>query len=190
MNDLKAGDILGFCGYNHISDIINIGTLGLPRFSISHVGILGEYKGELVLFESTTLDNLPCLIQGKLFKGTQAHHIDERVKSYHGKVWHYALTRPLYDFEKDRLNSFLLGTIGIPYDQIGAFRASDHWSWIEQWFHEENLSSIFCSEWCAAAHNDIGIFSTSDASRWSPNRLIRAERWHGLLHRPKPMLAE
>lgn len=150
--DYKPGDILAFSGANHVSDVINLFTFGIPRWSTSHVGILANYNGELVLFESTTLDHLPCLIQGKSFKGSQAHRIQDVIDTYQGRIWHYPLTRPLYDFECERLSKFLIDTTGIPYDQIGAMRASDYLAWWEQWLHPENLSSVFCSEWDIAAN--------------------------------------
>ncbi len=184
---MKVGDLIGFSGANVVSDIINVGTWGIPRYSLSHVGIVGEHDRELVLFESTTLDTSPCIIQGKPFKGTQAQNIADRIASYNGKVWHYPLSRYLYSHEANRLNGFLHTHIGIPYDEIGAFRACDHFAWWEQFLHPENLSSIFCSEWCAAAHNEIGIFPTADASRWSPNHLVREERWFGVIHRPSSL---
>ncbi len=181
--DIKPGDIIGFTGANPVSDMINLGTYGIPRVSCSHVGIIGEYNGEQLLFESTTLDDTPCVIQGKCVAGTQAQRLADRLASYQGRVWHYPITRPLYDHERSRMNQFLLDHIGISYDKLGAFRSNDHLSLIESFFHEENLHSIFCSEWCAATHNHIGLFSTSNASRWSPNRFLRAERFYGTLYR-------
>ena len=42
---VQPGDILGFSGRGLISDMINVFTYGLPRWSLTHVGIIGEHQG-------------------------------------------------------------------------------------------------------------------------------------------------
>lgn len=185
----KAGDIVGFLGNGLESTAISLCTYGWPWFpylSLSHVGILADHNGELLIFESNEQDMEPCVIQGKTVSGTQAHTLESRVKSYDGLMWHYPLSRPLYDFESKRLSEFLLETIGLPYDKLGAFRAGGiGWSWVESQLYDQNLNSIFCSEWCAAAHTEIGIFHTDHVSRWSPNYFCRTERRQGILLAPR-----
>ncbi len=181
----KAGDIVGFSGDSWLSVGISLATYGIPFWSLSHVGILGEHDGELLLFESTSLSDLACVIQGKPVWGTQAHQLDECVEAYGGRVWHYPLYRPLYPFESKRLSAFLLEYIGKDYDAIGAFRAGGiGWSWLESKLRRQDLSSLFCSEYCAAAHAHVGVFRTDHVSRWSPNRLVRTERRRGILLKP------
>jgi len=184
---IQPGDIIGFSGESFISDFINVVTYGVPRWGISHVGIMGEAPdGRLLLFESTTLDGLPCEITGVHFNGTQAHSLDAVTKQYRGKVWHYPLCRTLYRNERERLTQFLMETIHIPYDEMGAFRSGGvGLSWIESLFREEDLTTIFCSEWCCAAHAAIGIFRTDNVSRWNPNRFLRTERRQGILRKPR-----
>ena len=152
-SDIKAGDVIGFSGNSWISGLINIGTYGIPFWGISHVGIMAHAAdGRLLLFESTTLENMPCEIAGECFNGTQAHTLDKILKAYDGKVWHYPLYRPLYDSEDKRLTEFLMATIHTPYDAMGAFRSAGvGLSWIESCFREQDLHMIFCSEWVAAA---------------------------------------
>ena len=181
----KAGDIIGFSGDSWLSLGISVATYGIPFWSLSHVGILGEYEGELLLFESTSLSKLSCVIQGKRASGTQAHRLGECVEAYGGRVSHYPLYRPLYTFESKRLSAFLLEYLGKDYDAIGAFRSGGiGWSWLESKLRPQNLSSLFCSEYCAAAHAHVGIFRTDHAGRWSPNRLVRTERRRGILLKP------
>ncbi|REJ65646.1 MAG: hypothetical protein DWQ31_17045 [Planctomycetota bacterium] len=183
--EIKAGDLIGSSGHHLLGAAINLATYGIPFWGLSHVGIIGEHNGELLLFEATTLSDLPCVIQGKPVDGTQAHRLGARLESYRGKVWHYPLYRPLYAFEQERLSTFLVSHIGVDYDAIGAFRAGGvGWSWIESKLYRQNLSSLFCSELCAAAHAHIGVFRTDHASRWSPNRLCRTERRRGILLKP------
>ena len=184
--ELRAGDLLGFSGRAWTSAFINIATYGIPFWSLSHVAMIGEYAGRLLVFESDECPIHPCAIRGIHARGVQAHAIAEKVATYPGKVWHYALSRELYDFENERLSNFLLSHIGRGYDDIGAMRAGGlGFSWIESWLHEENLNSLFCSEYCAAAHREVGLFPTDNVARWSPNRLVRKERRMGLLLRPR-----
>lgn len=184
--DLKAGDIIGFSGDSWLSASINLATYGLPWWSLSHVGIVADYDGELLLFESTTLNDVPCVIQGRPFRGTQAQRPIARIGGYKGKVWHYSLYRPLYPDEDMRLTKLLVSTVGTPYDEIGALRAGGiGWSWIESLLREQDLSSIFCSEWVAAAYAAIGLFATDNVSRWNPNRLVRYLRHHEILLKPR-----
>jgi hypothetical protein len=183
--NLKPGDIIGFSGNHWASIAINLVTYGIPFWHLSHVGMVGEHRGELVLFESCISDPQPCLIRGEHFSGTQAHKLDS-VLSYNGKVWHYPLCRPLYDDERQRLSTFLHSTIGTPYDAIGAFRSGGlGFSFIESLLRNQDLSSLFCSEWCAAALCHIGLFATDNVSRWSPNKFVRAARRQAILCRPQ-----
>lgn len=183
---ILPGDIIGFSGEGLISSGITLATYGLPWLSLSHVGIMGEHDGRLLLFESTTLSSDPCEITGRVIAGSQAHSLDYRLAHYRGKVWHYPLYRPLFDHENKRLTEFLEATIGLPYDKIGAFRTSGiGFSWLEARLRDQDLHSLFCSEWCAAAHAEIGIFATNNVSRWSPNLFTRTERHAGVLRKAR-----
>jgi hypothetical protein len=186
--EVKAGDIIGFSGRSWVSAAINIATYGIPLWGISHVGILANCPdGKLRLFESTTLDgDIPCEITGKPICGTQAHALDFILGHYDGKAYHYPLYRPLYPNEDERLTEFLIDTIGVPYDMLGAFRSAGvGLSWIESLFREQDLTSIFCSEMVAAAYATVGLFATDNVSRWNPNRLVRRLRRAGILLRPR-----
>jgi hypothetical protein len=182
---IKVGDIVSFSGDGWPSIVVNLCSYGIPWLHASHVGIMGEYKGELLLFESTTLSNLPCVIRGENFKGTQAVRLQDRVDSYKGSIHHYPLYRELYPDEANRLNAFLADHVHIPYDTIGAVRSGGAaWSWIESWLRDEDLSRIFCSEFCAAGHREIGMLRTDNVSRWNPNRFIRFQRREKALVKP------
>ena len=86
---IKAGDIVGFSGRSWISAGINIATYGIPLWDISHVGIMAHAPdGRLLIFESTSLENLPCEISHENFTGTQAHLLDDILRVYEGKAWH------------------------------------------------------------------------------------------------------
>jgi len=185
--EIKAGDIIGFSGRSWLSAAINIATYGIPLWGISHVGIMANVAdGRLLIFESTSLEDLPCEISHENFTGTQAHKLEDILRAYKGKAYLYPLYRPLYPNEDERLTEFLMETIHVPYDAMGAFRSAGvGLSWIESLFREQSLTSIFCSEWCAAAYAVVGLHATDHVSRWSPNRLCRHLRRHGILCKPK-----
>lgn len=183
---IKVGDVVGFSGFGRPSIIVNLVTYGIPWWNISHVGIIGEFEGKQLLFESTTLSNIPCVIQGEPFKGVQAVRLADRILSYNGKAWHYPVYRPLFGAEADRLNDFLIEKVGTPYDMTGGMRSAGvGLSWLEAKLRDEDLNLIFCSELVAAAYNLIGLIRTESASRWNPNRFIRHGRKTKTLRRPR-----
>jgi len=188
---MKPGDVIAFSGANLTSDFLNVVTYGVPRFSISHVGILADYGineiRSTLLFESTTLNSTPCVIQGRPIRGAQAQYLNTRLLHYEGKIWHYPLSVGLTKEQSQRLTDYLVGMLGTPYGEIEAVRSGGiAWSWLENRLHgPANYAAIFCSEWVAAAHNKIGLFPTDNPGKWNPNRLIRAERKLCLLDAPK-----
>lgn len=175
--EFRPGDVIGFSGDGGISFTVNILSYGIPWISISHLGIIGEHEGELLLFESTTLSDIPCIIQGELVEGVQAVRLKDRIKIYDGKVFRYPLVDPLFASERRRLNQFLHDQIGKPYDLIGALRAGGRlWAWFESHLREADLNFLFCSELVASSLHKVDRLETHNVSSWSPNRLIR----HGL----------
>ena len=192
---MKPGDIIGFSGAGWISGGINFVTYGLPFRSISHVGMIGEdFKNgagnsekNLLLFESTEFPNgEPCAVTGEPIRGTQAHDCRWVANQYKGHAWHYKLTRDLYPHERVRLSRYLIETCGTQYDALGAMRAGGMlFAWAEALFRTQNANKLFCSEWVAAAYQDIGVLQTSSFSGWSPNYLVRYLRRKGWLHKPE-----
>lgn len=170
---MRAGSVLGFAGSGVLSGFINVVTLGIPHRNLSHVGIVARCRGRLRLFESNLETGVTC------------GSIGQKIARYLGRCYHYELSRPLYDFEDDRLSEFLLSLVGRPYDPIGAMRSA---GWLvaksKAASTKPNLSSLFCSELVAAAHNHIGLYPTANSSRFSPNSLVRYERCAGILAAP------
>lgn len=180
--NLRPGDIIGFSGYNPASYFINLVTYGIPGWSLSHVGIVAEYEGNLLIFESTDEALDPCAVQGYPIAGTQAQWPVPRIQSYKGRVWHYPLVKPLRSWERRHLTEFLLRSVGRPYDRTGAVRAGAKvWSAIQGLLHDESIAALFCSEWVAAAHRHIERFDTKHIGTWSPNALVREETRRGIL---------
>ena len=184
---IKPGDIVGFSGRNLTSDWINCVTGGIPRYGISHVGIIGDSGGRRYLFEAGGASAW-CEISQEAFCGFQAHFIEDVLGEYNGRIWLYPLYRRLYQHEDYRLSAFLHGSLGTPYDRPGAIRSGGFvWGGVNALARRESLCSLFCSEVVAAAESRIGIFPTSNASRWNPNKLIRTMRRDGLLRSPEEM---
>lgn len=172
---VKPGDVIAFSGRGWIADAINLGTFGIPRWSISHVGIVASPK-------TIGCDARICEATGK--DGVRTRDLTDRVLDYRGRVWLYPLYRRLYLHESERLTRFLLKLNGRPYDRT-AFRAAGYlFSLCEAMLHPSSLASLFCSELVAAAHAEVGLLATTVASRWSPNGLVRTERRLGILGKP------
>lgn len=191
LDDVRPGDLIGFLGNSWSSKLICLGTGGFPWWpgrGVSHVGIMGQYKGQLYLFESTELTDLPCAIKRKRIKGSQAHKLQDRLKVYEGKAWHYPLSAPLYTAERQRLNRFLRDTLGRPYDRLGAFRSGDGLSIVERWTREDQLAWLYCSEWVEAAWRYLGRLQQWDIGDLSPNELIRAGYRHGIIGQRRRLL--
>lgn len=168
------GDLLSFSGYNLAGLVINLGSYGIPFFGLSHIGIAAEYLGKVRLFESTSLNNTPCLIQGKNVSGSQIQNIDTRIKAYPGMVKRIPIKKKLTNSESRRLTEYLIKNIGHPYDYLGAERSGGKlWAQLHRFFHEESGESLFCSEWVALALRQIDVFRTGNASSWNPNSLYR-----------------
>lgn len=185
-SDFACGDILGFSSHSLDGVLINIGTYGLPFWSLSHVAIVGEYAGRKLLFESNVIPEQKCVVQNAYVCGTQAVEIEHKIETYKGKVWHFPLYRTLYDFEHARLDAFLIEYLGRNYDDSGAVDAAGKVaSWLKGIRREASLNTLFCSEYCCAAHTAIGLFQTANVSRWSPNSFVREERGLGLLRKPR-----
>jgi hypothetical protein len=176
---MKTGDLIGVSGYGLVSGVINAGTFALPRplsnRGISHIGIICADYAEPLVYESTTTPRPPCAVTGHVVRGAQAHRLDDFL-DFKGNdvVWHIPLRRPLYDHEAYRLQESLDSALGRPYDMLGAFRAGGFlFRTMQGLLRREDVSSLFCSEWCAAVLANTGIFQTRSAGKWSPNALVR-----------------
>ncbi len=170
----KSGDIIAFSGKSFLSDIINIGTYGIPRWSISHVGIVSKIPSNIneFLFEA-----LP--------HGIAACNVEMTTELYDGRVWVYPLYRELYKHEKRKLSKLLFDTIGTPYDKLGAGRSAGFlFATIQALFRGQDLSTFFCSELIANKLSEIGIHPVTNASKWNPNRLVRDLRKDRVVCKP------
>ncbi len=172
---LEPGDIIGFSGRSLASDAVNLLSFGVPRWSLSHVGILAFQQDHLSLrlFDSAS--------------GFGVRHQDVRdgVERYNGKAWLYGLQRPLYLNESLRLAASTQGSLGKAYDTAGALRAGGKlWAAVQGIARGEDLATFFCSEFVAEQLSFIGVFNTTNSSRWNPNHLMRTLRRLGIVQPP------
>jgi len=188
--EYQPGDVLGFSSRSCLGIWINLGTFGVPLVGLSHVGVVIAHPetGELVLCESTTLAPWKCCIRGQRTSGVQCQRIDRRVERYQGTVWRYPLAIPLITDQSERLTSYCVHSLGTRYDMDGAFRARVlGFGWLHRLLfgRDEDLTSLFCSEFVAAALRSIGQFRTSSASNWNPNKLTRELRRRAVCLKPE-----
>ena len=152
---LKSGDGVMFIGTGIVSNAIGffqmltfalhpsnwkkgfIKKLLTKRFT--HIGTVVVSKGRVMIFESTKLFN------GK--DGVQLNAFSERVQSYKGRIAirHLECKRDIHFYNV--LHRFIVNTLDIKYEKdvvelIGAISILAH----ALSGHQEDLSTIFCSE--------------------------------------------
>lgn len=184
------GDLIGVSSNGIVPGIINLGTFALPAplpgAGISHVGMVCHYHGTPLVYETTTFDRPPCVLQGVKVRGCQAHRLDDYLKFVPGRIFHYPLRRALYDHEADRLQRSLDADLGTPYDFIGAVRSGGLlYRLLQILLRPEDTSSLFCSEWCVNKWREIGLIRTYHDGSWNPNKLARRAIWSGIVGEPR-----
>lgn len=173
---MEIGTVVAFWGTDWLSRLISWSTWG-P----SHVGIIAELNGQLVLFESTTLCKTPCLIQGKCVSGVQAQNIEDRVKQYRGgSVKYYPLHSHLNlnETESTKMSNFLISQIGKEYDKKAAVLSASH---ILKYFPNPDLDTIFCSALVARALMISGRMPWANPETYSPASLLRTLKKSAIL---------
>ncbi|MGQ0636459.1 MAG: hypothetical protein ACT4QC_17745 [Planctomycetaceae bacterium] len=187
MTGLLAGDLLAFYGRDWTSRLIEAVTWG-P----SHVGIVSKPDtAPAVLFESTTLCDLPDQLTGRRTTGVQAHVPADRIAAYRGRV---ALLRlaPVWQLsrEESRLLAKMLRHVhGAHYDFGGAVLSGTRifkWTALVPY---GDLGSLFCSELCAAVLMRLGRLPIANPAAYNPAGLVRALRRAGVYQAPLPLTA-
>ncbi|MGE4136427.1 MAG: hypothetical protein AB7E98_12015 [Pirellulales bacterium] len=159
----QPGDVIVFAGRGLVSRTIALTTTTWGQFVrlqwVSHVGICAQVnRYGLLLFESTTLVELPCVIQGRLVRGVSAHCPIERVDSYQGKVWRLRLD-PHVRFDAKRsggLTRSLMSNLGKPYDARQAIMSGVPWVKRSSWTRPDRRA-MFCDELVSTALIDAEI---------------------------------
>lgn len=191
MRDYRTGDVLAFGGASGISTWIKIATLS----RISHVGVIGwtptcvlreqqrnnsritvdvdKWESQHLLYESTTLNTVPCVLTGKTIEGVQAHTPDDVIDRYDGKVWLYRvnLEESFTQEQVTNFTSYLLRLIGNQYDlESGVISVTRI---LKRWLYEpQNLHYAFCSEVAAGAFRYVGKYPYQNVSKINPKVFV------------------
>ncbi|HUY37088.1 MAG TPA: hypothetical protein VMV69_30515 [Pirellulales bacterium] len=142
----------------------------------SHIGICARGPaGNVLLFESTTLCELPCEVLQRKVHGTQAHEPSRRIDEYQGKVWRLRLAprETLTDSESARLSDFLVANLGTPYDYDGAL-ISGTFALRRCRMFASRADVFFCSDLVLAALKDVRrVDHDLNPRSFSPGRVVR-----------------
>jgi hypothetical protein len=156
--------------------------LGWPTWRcVSHVAICAVYEGQVLLFESTTLSRLPCVIRLVRHEGMQAHNPHDWVASTSGAIWVSSLPKyyGLEERESHALTDFLVDHIDRGYDPRGAIQAGARWA------DDSDLSTVFCSEIVAQALMVADVIERDNASKLTPVDLIKSVVSKGIYGTPR-----
>lgn len=180
-----VGDLIFVSSKGAVSDLINLATWGLPRVGFSHVMLVGDRHGYPVIFESTSFNRPPCLIQGRAVRGVQCHNLEDVIERG-SKMYLCSLRSELYREQENRYNGYLRGRIGRDYDFIGAgLSGGILLKYLASWGCKESNHTMFCSELAAEAAVITGIWNQRHYSRWSPNSLYRRMFYGGVYNKAR-----
>lgn len=179
-SDFKPGDLVAFYGRSWQSRVIEL--TGGP----SHIGIILPINGQRLLYESTTLCELPCELCHRKVDGVQAHDVFDRVSCYYGRVFHLPLSVPLRDGEAWELSAFALNEFppGTPYDLVGALESGPRLKYWRRFLPHPDLSAIFCSALCARLLMVANRLNWDDPKLFSPADLVRTQLRHAVHGEP------
>ena len=109
--EFEPGDLLLFAGRGLESRWIAAVTCSPAQLLagqwFSHVGICArDPHGRVLLWESTTLCDLPCEITGRKIHGVQAHLPCDRLAHYDGAAWRLRLARARHAERRRKLATF------------------------------------------------------------------------------------
>lgn len=151
----------------------------------SHIGICAKGPaGNVLLFESTTLCDLPCEITRRKTKGVQAHKPADRLAAYQGKAWRVRLTEPLTPGESGILSTFVVSKIGEPYDW-GAVMCVTWRLRLATWFVPRS-DTYFCSDLVMAGLKEVRrVDQDLNPRSYSPGRTVRDLAYWGTSKEPE-----
>src|SRR4030095_2058125 len=95
-DQLRTGDLVLFSGKSAVSNIIKLFSGG----KWSHVGmvlIMEEFDRMVLLWESTTLSNIPDIETQTPTKGVQLLPLSQRVATYQGEITVHRLNKVISD---------------------------------------------------------------------------------------------
>jgi len=152
--NLKTGDIVLFSGNSWASSFIKF----FSGSKWSHIGLVvkvDDYDITLV-WESTTLTDIPDITTGSPKKGVQTVPLSSRHKTYDGKMAVRHLNTSITATMKSNLCTLRKQLMGRPYEQSEIELASSLLDF-GKFDNKEDLSSLFCSELVAESLQCMGI---------------------------------
>ncbi|MEM8782439.1 MAG: hypothetical protein AAGE65_06225 [Planctomycetota bacterium] len=152
---LKSGDLVLFSGTAPVSRLIQLFTAG----PWSHVGVivrLKEFDDAVMLWESTTLTDVPDGEFGRPIRGVQLVPLSLRLSNYDGDVAIRQLARPITSGQRHALAALRHRLARRPYERekLQLLRAALDGLGKP---NREDLSSVFCSELVAEAYQAMGL---------------------------------
>lgn len=195
----EPGDVIAFEGsgivptvikwatwspYSHVAIIARPRYQDLRRSDATDKENCHALKSRTLLFESTSLNPLTCLVHQRRVDGVQVHDWRDSIRGYK-KVWLYKLRDPLYVDESVRLSEYLCSQLQRCYDFLGAMKSGTR---ILKHFLlpcGKDLRYLFCSEYVAEAlqhcrHWDVN----ANTSKITPGGLIRQGMNYGVFKEP------
>lgn len=170
----RPGDVLVWGGNNWTSRGVVLGSVwNQPRLWkqlfrgqwFSHIGICGNWQGDLKHWESTTLCPLACDAQGKLVSGVQCHDIYREIDAYDGWVWRLKMRQPLNGLQSRLLSALLEQRLGTQYDLGGALVAGT--TWVKR-LMDPDAATLFCDEFVAMTLIDLHVVGGFNPSTITP----------------------
>lgn len=154
--DLKTGDLVLFSGASFFSSVIRWAIGG----KWSHVGVVVRspaLPGRVLLWEATTLADLPDAETGVPRAGVQLVFLSDRIATYDGEFKLRALDAPVTGEMEAALAARRTALAGRPYERekVELVRAA-FGGWLGE-ARGERLDSLFCSELVAEAYQAMGL---------------------------------
>lgn len=133
----SPGDVILFRGRNLKSFCIAAASCTpsqwLTDCAPSHCAIISSWRDRTMLFESTTLCDVPCEILRRKVRGVQAHTPLSRIESYRGRVWLMRPLDPLVHWQQVKLADACLSHVGDEYGWSDLVRAGSILGRLRTW---------------------------------------------------------
>jgi hypothetical protein len=155
-DQLRTGDLVLFSGKSAVSNIIKLFSGG----KWSHVGmvlIMEEFDRMVLLWESTTLSNIPDIETQTPTKGVQLLPLSQRVATYQGEITVRRLNKVISDGMYTSLGEARKELSRKPYERSQIELLKVAYDGIGGASSGEDLSSLFCSELVAEAYQAMGL---------------------------------
>jgi len=166
-NYMKTGDVIGFSGKGDVSNVIKHFT----NCDISHVGIVYRTaEDRVIIMESTSLNDIPDCVTGEQIKGVQQQYLSDRLSSYDGQAYWYALDTDVEDFTPMNIWLEDVHEDRTEYDTVQAIGAGIDYFVPD---NHECYRKLFCSELVSQALQLAGVIPEDiNASEQTPADVV------------------